>query len=65
MDTRSARLLKLSLELRTAAVDAGRPDVAAEVDSLMTLIAGEQNLAPTSKSGVADAVQRILNGLGY
>ncbi|WP_035855545.1 hypothetical protein [Cryptosporangium arvum] len=65
MDTRSAHLLKLSLDLRTAAVDAGRPDVATKVDELMTLIAGEQNLTPKSKSGVADTVQRILNGLGY
>ncbi|MFG1922789.1 hypothetical protein [Cryptosporangium sp. NPDC048952] len=67
--TQSARLLQLSLELRAAAVDADRPDVTAKVDDLMRLIVGEKELAaarpPKGKSGVAETVQRILNGLGY
>jgi hypothetical protein len=65
----TAEMLRLSLQLRTAAADADRQDVVAEVDELMRLIAGERNLAGAGSrkagSGVADTVQRILNGLGY
>ena len=69
LGAQTAALLRLSLQLRTAAADADRPDVVAKVDDLMSLIAGEKALAGAgsqkSRPGVAEAVQRILNGLGY
>ena len=65
----TATLLRLSLQVRDAAADAGRQDVITKVDELLTVIAGErisagaesQNAGP----GVAENVQRILNGLGF
>ncbi|MET0422437.1 MAG: hypothetical protein ABW046_01085 [Actinoplanes sp.] len=63
----TATMLQLGLQLRAAAADADRPDVVAEVDGLLKLIAGEKVLAGPAKSngGVAETVQRILNGLGF
>lgn len=64
----TATLLALSLQLRSAAADADRQDVVRRVDELMRLIAGEKALADAgarkSNTGVAETVQRILNGLG-
>jgi hypothetical protein len=66
---KTAALLKLGLQLRTAAADADRPDVVEEADRLLRLIAGEQVLAGAepqkNNTGVAETVQRILNGLGF
>ena len=66
---KTAALLKLGLQLRTAAADADRPDVVEEADKLLRLIAGEQVLAGAepqkNSAGVAETVQRILNGLGF
>jgi hypothetical protein len=63
------QLLSLAGRLRAAAVDADRPDVVAKVDDVILLIAGENREngeggegAGTSK---ADAVLRLLNGLGF
>ncbi|GAA4969029.1 hypothetical protein [Actinoplanes utahensis] len=65
----TATLLRLSLELRTAAADADRQDVVERVDALMRLIAGERVLSSAgsqkTNGGVAETVQRILNGLGF
>ncbi len=65
----TSALLKISSQLRAAAADAGRQDVVEEVDALMKLIAGEKILAGNgpqkSTVGVAETVQRILNGLGF
>ncbi|TQS43070.1 hypothetical protein [Cryptosporangium phraense] len=71
LDGRTAGLLRLSLELRSAAAEAGRADVVAGVDELMTLIGGDEvptggaSSSPKRGAGVAETVQRILNGLGY
>ena len=65
----TATLLRLSMQLRDAAADADRQDVIAKVDQLMSLIAGERISAGAGSQktgpGVAETVQRILNGLGY
>ncbi|GIE48052.1 hypothetical protein [Actinoplanes nipponensis] len=65
----TATLLRLCLQLRDAATDADRQDVVARVDEVMSLIAGERIAAgPEDRkagAGVAETVQRILNGLGY
>ncbi len=69
MSEQTATLLRLSLHLRAAAADADRQDVAEEVDRLMRLIAGDKILVGTGAQknsvGVAETVQRILNGLGF
>lgn len=65
----TATLLRLSLQLRDAAAAAERPDVIGKVDELLSLIAGEgiEAGAESQKAspGVAETVQRILNGLGH
>ena len=65
----TATLLRLSLQLRDAAADADRQDVITKVDELMSLIAGEKvsdgAASGSSGPGVAENVQRILNGLGF
>lgn len=65
----TAALLRLALQLRAAAADADRQDVVDEVDGLLRLIAGDNVLAgagPRKNSvGVAETVQRIVNGLGF
>ncbi|GAA4609870.1 hypothetical protein BJY16_007549 [Actinoplanes octamycinicus] len=65
----TAALLRLALQLRDVAADADRRDVVAKVDELMGLIAGESIAAGAGSekagSGVTEAVQRILNGLGF
>ena len=64
----TATLLRLALQLREAAADADRPDVVAEVDELLGLLAGEKISAGPGAGnagpGVAETVPRILNGLG-
>jgi hypothetical protein len=65
----TATLLRLSMQLRDAAADADRQDVIAKVDELLSLIAGERISAGAGSQkaspGVAENVQRILNGLGF
>ncbi len=69
MGEQTATMLRLSLQLRAAAADADRQDVLEQVDGLMKLIAGEKMLAGTGPEktsvGVAETIQRTLNGLGF
>jgi len=64
--TDPAALLVPARDLRTAAVIAGRADVVAKVDEVILLIAGEDKPAATERdSDKANAVVRILDGLGF
>jgi hypothetical protein len=63
--TGPAALLVLARDLRTAAVTAGRADVVAKVDEVILLIAGRVEPATGRDSDKANAVVRILDGLGF
>jgi hypothetical protein len=58
----TARMLALARQLREAATRSGRPDVVAEVDGLIALVAGDGQRPGGDDKG--NAVLKILDGLG-
>ena len=64
-----AALLMLARELRDAAVNAGRPDVAAKAEEAIALITGPLDAAAGGRAArdgdKANTVVRILDGLGF
>lgn len=60
-------MLRLAAQLRREAADLGRADVVAEVDEVITLIAGSANGRSADAEGVgrAAAIVKFLDGLGF
>ena len=58
----AARLAALAVQLKKAALDAGRFDVAAKADEAITLLAGAGESA--GRDGKANAILQFLDGLG-
>jgi len=62
-------MLTLAGHLRASAESADRPDVVAQVDEVILLIAGEddepEEAAKKPGPSKTEAVLRILNGLGF
>jgi hypothetical protein len=60
----AAHLLASAVRLKEAAVRAGRLDVAAKADEALALIAIEAREQPPARGDAANAVLKILDGLG-
>ena len=66
----AARLLTVALQLREAAIRAGRLDVVAKADEAIVLIAGADDSIgsderKSDRDGKGNTVLRILDGLGF
>jgi hypothetical protein len=65
----AAYLLASAVHLKQAADRAGRRDVAAKADEVIALLGGDSSIDGTGRgqerTDAGEAIQRILNGLGF